>query len=135
MAEYRMTELEARNTNTNLQAYIGDAVYEVAVRERLIAGKKCGVDKIHRQAVRYVSADGQAKAIKALACGFLTETEVKVYKRGRNHRSSSRPKNANPRTYKIATGFEAMLGYLYLSGQDERLEAVMNEAIRVIEEE
>lgn len=130
-----MTPLEARNTNTTLLAYIGDAVYEVRIREMLVSRKKTGVDKIHRAAVKYVSADGQAKAAKAMAGGFLTEEEVKVYKRGRNHRATSRPKNADPRNYKIATGFEALMGYLYLSEQHDRLEEVMAEAIRVIEEE
>lgn len=121
--------------NSTTLAYMGDAVYEVRVREMLIEQDPHDVNKLHRMAVRYVSAAGQAKAMKKLADGFLTEEEVRLYKRARNHRSMSRPRNTDPRIYKIATGFEALLGYLFLAEESERLDEVIEEAIRIIEEE
>ena len=92
------------------------------------------VDRAHHTAVRYVSAAGQAKAAKAmLAEGFLTEEEEKIYKHARNHRSMSRPQNADPREYKIATGFEALLGFLYLSDDRQRLREIAAEAVRIVD--
>ena len=75
----------------------------------------------------------ERKALRALA-DVLTETEADVVRRARNHKITSKPKNADPVTYKMATAFEALLGYLYLDGQEERLQAVMERAARVIEE-
>lgn len=126
---------EIQNINSTTLAYMGDAVYEVRVREMLIEQDPHDVNKLHKRAVRYVSAAGQAKAMKKLADGFLTEEEVRLYKRARNHRSMSRPRNTDPRIYKIATGFEALLGYLFLAEESQRLDEVIEEAIRIIEEE
>ncbi|MDO4383658.1 MAG: ribonuclease III domain-containing protein [Eubacteriales bacterium] len=130
-----MMDQEIQNINSTTLAYMGDAVYEVRVREMLIEQDPHDVNKLHKMAVRYVSAAGQAKAMKKLAEGFLTEEEVRLYKRARNHRSMSRPRNTDPRIYKIATGFEALLGYLFLAEESERLDEVIEEAIRIIEEE
>lgn len=130
-----MMDQEIQNINSTTLAYMGDAVYEVRVREMLIEQDPHDVNKLHRRAVQYVSAAGQAKAMKKLADGFLTEEEVRLYKRARNHRSMSRPKNTDPRIYKIATGFEALLGYLFLAEESDRLDEVIEEAIRIIEEE
>ena len=130
-----MMDQEIQNINSTTLAYMGDAVYEVRVREMLIEQDPHDVNKLHKMAVRYVSAAGQAKAMKKLAEGFLTEEEVRLYKRARNHRSMSRPRNTDPRIYKIATGFEALLGYLFLAEESERMDEVIEEAIRIIEEE
>lgn len=130
-----MMDQEIQNINSTTLAYMGDAVYEVRVREMLIEQDPHDVNKLHKRAVRYVSAAGQAKAMKKLADGFLTEEEVRLYKRARNHRSMSRPRNTDPRIYKIATGFEALLGYLFLAEESQRLDEVIEEAIRIIEEE
>jgi ribonuclease-3 family protein len=88
---------------------------------------------MHREAVRYVKAAAQEQSLRALS-DELTETEADVVRRARNHKITSKPKNADPVTYKMATAFEALLGYLYLDGQEERLQAVMERAARVIEE-
>lgn len=120
--------------NPTTLAYVGDAVYELAVRTYLIRQYSTGVDQIHRKAVRYVSSEGQAKAVKQMAEGFLTEEEELVYRRARNRRATSRPKNADPRLYKLATGLEALIGFLYLAQEAERLEEVLAEVIRIIEE-
>ena len=129
-----MNRQKALQINTTTLAYLGDAVYEIYIREYVI--EKCVNDagKAHKLAVRYVSSDGQAKAAKSmLADGFLSEDEERLLKRARNHRTMSKPANADPKTYKIATGFEALIGYLHIIDEQERLSEIINEAIRIIE--
>lgn len=129
-----MTKDEIRKINTTTLAYLGDAVFEVIVREKIVTEKPGDVGRAHHTAVRYVSASGQAKAAKAMiAEGFLTDEEERIYKQARNHRSMSRPQNADPREYKIATGFEALLGYLYLADDRERLREIAAEAVRIVD--
>lgn len=127
-------ETKISSMNTTALAYVGDAVYELKIRELLLAKSRPDIDRIHREAVRYVSSEGQARAVKALMNGFLTEEETRLVKRARNKRATSRPRNADPRNYKLATGFEALLGYLYLAKEEQRLEEVMREAIKRTEE-
>ena len=120
--------------NTTTLAYLGDAVFEVIVREKIVTDKPGGVDRAHHTAVRYVSAAGQSKAARAMvASGFLTQDEVDIYKKGRNHRAMSRPQHTDPKEYKIATGFEALLGWLYLSDERERLREIAAEAVRIVD--
>ena len=129
-----MTKEEIRRINTTTLAYLGDAVFEVIVREKIVTEKPGDVGRAHHTAVRYVSAAGQAKAAKAMINeGFLTEEEEKIYKQARNHRSMSRPQKADPKEYKIATGFEALLGYLYLSDERQRLREIAAEAVRIVD--
>ena len=129
-----MTEKDIKKLNTTTLSYLGDAVFEVIVREKIVTEKPGDAGRAHHTAVRYVSAAGQARAAKAMvASGFLTEDEERIYKRARNHRSLSRPQNADPREYKIATGFEALLGYLYLADERERLREIAAEAVRIVD--
>lgn len=129
-----MDKKDINRMNTSTLAYLGDAVFEVIVREKIVTEKPGDVDRAHHTAVRYVSAAGQAKAARAMiAEGFLTEEEEQIYKRARNHRSMSRPQNADPREYKIATGFEALLGFLYLSDDRQRLREIASEAVRIVD--
>ena len=129
-----MTKTEISKINTTTLAYLGDAVFEVVVREKIVTEKPGDVDRAHHTAVRYVSATGQAKAARAMiASGFLTEEEEQIYKRARNHRSMSRPQHADPRDYKVATGFEALLGFLYLSDERQRLREIAAEAVRIVD--
>ena len=122
--------MNPRMMNTTALAFLGDAVYEVYVRNHVLASGQIHADRLHHLAVRYVCADGQAAALKAMmTAGFLTEDELALVRRARNHRSASRPKNADPVVYKLATAFEALLGMLYLEQEEERLEAVMAEAM------
>ena len=107
------------NSNTTNLAYIGDAVYEVYIRKRLFEGPFANTKILHRAAIRYVSAAGQAAALRAMF-DDLTEEEQRLVKRARNHRSATKPKNADPVEYKWATAFEALLGYLHLAGEEER---------------
>ena len=129
-----MDKKDINRMNTSTLAYLGDAVFEVIVREKIVCEKPGDVDRAHHTAVRYVSAAGQALAARAmLAEGFLTEEEEQIYKRARNHRAMSRPQNADPREYKIATGFEALLGFLYLSDDRQRLREIAAEAVRIVD--
>lgn len=104
-------------------AYIGDAVYEVYIREQLI---KKGIEKpnhLHKTATKYVSAKAQAMLMKVMleSDDFLTPEEKSVYKRGRNAKSVTSAKNTDIITYRVSTGFEALIGYLHLQQNEERL--------------
>lgn len=104
-------------------AYIGDGVYELMVRERIIARGNVPVNMLHKSTVSYVCAASQSKAV-ALISELLTEQETAVYKRGRNAHSNTIPKNADIQDYHRATGLEALFGYLYLTNQNERLKEI-----------
>ena len=124
-----------KNINTTALAYIGDAVYEIYIRKYCIEGGQHNVDALHKRAVKFVRADGQALAIKTMMKEeFLTEEEVSLVKRARNHKSASKPKNADPVAYKLATAFEALLGFLHLEGNSGRLDEIVDRAIAIIEE-
>ena len=130
-----MTEENIRNMNTTALAFLGDAVYEVYVRQHVLEQEKVHVDRLHRLAVKYVRADGQARVVKRLlAEGFLTEEEQALVKRARNHKSASKPKNADPVAYNLATAFEALLGFLHLRGEKDRMEEIIRFAFTVTEE-
>jgi len=108
-------------------AYIGDAVYEVYIREHLIKTGIAKVEELQKEAVKYVSAKSQAKILTYLMDNnLLTENELDVVKRGRNYKRTSHPKNTDIITYKMSSGFEAMIGYLYLTDKKDRLDEIMN---------
>ena len=110
-------------------AYIGDSVYELFVRTRLVFAVKGTVNKIHRTATGYSRSASQADVIHHIF-EMLTEKEHDIVRRGRNARSGYVPKNANVTEYRYATGFEALLGYLYLTGEFERLIDILNNAVK-----
>lgn len=101
-------------------AYIGDAVYEILVREHLVLEGDKPPEQLHRLAVSFVSATAQATAIKKIE-PILTQDETAAFKRGRNAKVSHVPKGASVAHYHNATGFEALYGYLYLTGQTQRM--------------
>lgn len=114
-------------------AYIGDTVYETYIREYLITkniNKK--VNDLHKSAVKYVKAKAQATIMHEIE-EQLTEEELRIFKRGRNQKSHTSPKNADIIDYKHATGFEALIGYLHLGKEKERLEYIIEEGIKIIE--
>ena len=110
-------------------AFMGDAVFEVYVRKRIVLASNMPVNKLNRQSTSLVKAEAQARMIKRLK-EELTETEYGVYKRGRNAKSNTSAKNASIKDYRRATGFEALIGYLYLDGQTDRLLEIMEKAVR-----
>ncbi|WP_416143831.1 Mini-ribonuclease 3 [Planococcus koreensis] len=116
-------------------AYMGDAVYEQAVREHLLRSGRVKPNTLHRQATTFVSAKAQAMVLKRLTQeGFLTEDELAVMRRGRNAKSGSVPKNTDVQTYNFSTAFEAVLGWLYLKERQERTDEVIRYAIEIVEE-
>lgn len=108
-------------------AYIGDSVYEVYIREYLISKGIVYVVDLQKEAIKYVSAKSQAKILDYLVNNnYLSEEEVSIVKRGRNYKRDSHPKNTDIITYKKSTGFECLVGYLYLSKNINRLDEIMN---------
>lgn len=108
-------------------AYLGDAIYEVYIREKLIQKGYIKVEELQSQAVKYVSAKGQAQILtKLLEENILTEEEITLVKRGRNYKRRIHPKNTDIITYKMSTGFETLIGYLYLNKNILRLEEILN---------
>ena len=115
--------MNPKEINTTALAYIGDAVYEIYVREHVLEASRkqafgAHVDALHKKAVRYVRADGQAKALRRMMKeGFLAAEEEALVRRARNHKSASKPKNADAMDYKYATALEALIGYWYLTAR------------------
>jgi len=129
----RMDKKEVKQINTTALAYLGDAVYEVAIRKYIMETGQYNADRLHKIAVRYVCAEGQALAIKRLI-EELTEEEQSLVRRARNRKITSKPRNVEPITYKWATAFEAFVGYLHLTEQQERLDWFIGRAIEIINE-
>lgn len=100
-------------------AYIGDCVYELYVRTYLIKDANHNVNKLHKSATKYVCCKAQAELYRKIE-NMLTDVELAVYKRGRNTKSHV-PKNSEMKDYRIATGIEALIGYLYIKGENERI--------------
>ena len=130
-----MIPAKVKQMNTTALAYMGDAVYEVYVRRHVMESGQINADRLHYMAVPFVRAHGQATALKEMMKANLTEEEASLARRARNHKTTSRPKNADPVEYKLATAFEALVGFLYLTGQEERLDQVMTRAVRIIRED
>ncbi|WP_418462296.1 Mini-ribonuclease 3 [Frisingicoccus sp.] len=112
--------LELRNYSPLTLAYIGDAAYELVIRSIIVEQGNAPVNKLHKRSSRLVKAKTQAEAAARLMDVF-TEEELAVYKRGRNARSHTMAKNAEMTDYRMATGFEAVMGYLHLKQDYERM--------------
>ena len=115
-------------------AFEGDAVYSMYIRRHLIFQGLTKPNQLHREATKYVSAKAQANLISLmLEEGILTEKEEDIYKRGRNANSHIKAKNTDIVTYRMSTGFEAVMGYLHMTEDIERLEELIDWCIRKIE--
>lgn len=101
-------------------AFVGDTVFDLFVREMLVCQANRPVNKLHKSATMLVKASAQAQAVAKIT-DILTEKELSVLKRGRNAHTNHKAKNADVQDYHYATGLEALFGYLYLSGETERL--------------
>ncbi|MDT2833361.1 Mini-ribonuclease 3 [Vagococcus carniphilus] len=116
-------------------AYVGDAIYEVYIRDFLIRSGQTRPNQLHRMATHYVSAKAQHYLIEAMIeADILTDDEKAVYKRGRNAKSHTSAKNTSVFIYRASTGFEALMGYLHLTDQKERLEELIGWSIKKIGE-
>ena len=105
-------------------AYVGDSVYEAYIRTYLVETTNLKPHKLHVNAIKYVKAKAQAEILKKIH-DSLTEKEQEIVRRARNTQNHHVAKNANPADYMYATAFEGLIGYLYLSNQKERLEAIL----------
>ncbi|MPW24749.1 Mini-ribonuclease 3 [Alkalibaculum sp. M08DMB] len=120
--------LEVKMMNPLTLAYIGDAVYEIYIRKYLIMNYTSKVNELNKKCVKFVRATAQCEAVISIM-DQLDEEELKVVKRGRNASPKTVPKNTQLIDYKMSSGFEALLGYLYLTGNIERLEYIIEKAI------
>jgi len=128
--------MNVKQMNSTMLAFVGDSYYDLKIRERLC---RQGINKphrLHQTAVKYVSAHAQAATVKQLVeTGMLNEIELDVVKRGRNTKSRSIPKNTDVLTYMYSTAFEALIGYLYLNEQFERLDQIIEFSIELKQKE
>ncbi len=134
LAEIKRTfncrEQDVRAYSPLTLAYIGDAVYDLVIRSVVVERANRSANELHKKTVRYVKADTQAKMIELLK-EHLTAEEESVYKRGRNAKSYTMAKNASMSDYRKATGFEALMGFLYLTGQTDRMICLIKQGIEL----
>ena len=125
IAEPKRTPEEVNLLNPLVWAYVGDSVYELFIRTNLVNNSNEKVHKLHVNSIKFVKAAGQAKILKAIE-EELTEEEKNIVRRARNTHIA---KNATQAEYAYATAFEGLIGYLYLTKQDERLKYILNRAL------
>lgn len=106
-------------------AFVGDAIYEILVREMLVCNANRPVNDLHRESVKYVSAQAQTAAFEKIKA-ILTDEEMTQFKRGRNAKVGHSPKSATDAEYHTSTGIEALFGYLYLTEQQDRIKELFN---------
>lgn len=127
-----INESDIKQMSPLVFAYMGDAVYEKYIREFVIKQGLCKNGLLHKKTIKYVNAKAQAEILCKIE-NKLTEEELDVVRRGRNSNPHSTAKNADVIDYKYATGFEALIGYLYLTKQHERLEEILLECTKVVD--
>lgn len=126
--DFDCKEVDIRTYSPLTLAYIGDAIYDLVIRTIVVERGNRSANNLHKKTVAYVNARVQAKMIDALE-NELSEEELAVYHRGRNAKSYTAAKNASIIEYRKATGLEALCGYLYLQGQQERMLYLIREAV------
>ena len=125
---------DVNNLSPLTLAFVGDTVFDLFVREMLVCQANRSVNKLHKCATEYVKASAQSEIINRLM-PYLTERETAIFKRGRNAHTRHKTKNASECDYHMATGFEAVFGYLYLSGDIERLRELFSIAVEKADSE
>lgn len=115
-------------------AYIGDAVFELMVRTRVVTGRLKKIKDLHRETVEVVRSESQARVLRAIF-SELDEREHDIVRRGRNAKSAPGNRNHDLFDYKMSTGFEALMGFLYLNGEVERLETLVSRALEIVLED
>ena len=129
----KLETVDPRTYSPLVLAYIGDAVYELLIRTKVINHGSMQVNKMHKKSASLVKAETQANIIKAIQ-DDLTEEELAVYKRGRNAKSATTAKHATMIDYRMATGFEALVGYLCLQARHDRLLELIQDGLEKIGE-
>ncbi len=125
-------DIDLVNYSPLVLAYIGDSIYEIVVRTCVVTKGNTQVNKLHKKSSSYVNAHSQALIIMSLM-DKLTDEEIRIYKRGRNAKSVTMAKNATVSDYKKATGFEALMGYLYLNNETDRMLELMKSGLDYLE--
>ncbi len=120
-----LTRADARKINAVTLAFLGDAVYALYVRDKLVRTAEGKAGELQRTASKILSAKGQSALLERVLPLF-TPDEEEIYKRGRNAKKATKSKNADAVEYARSTGFEAVLGYLYICGQNERIDALLS---------
>lgn len=128
MKQYSISDADVNQLSPLVLAYVGDTVYEVYIRTMLVSGGNIPVHQLHKRSIAYVKAKAQNDIVHRIM-DSLTEEEQEIVRRGRNAKSGTIPKNADVTEYKYATGFEAMLGYLYLKRRYDRLLEVLGMSV------
>ena len=128
LIERRNGKIDVDTMSPLIWAYVGDSVYELYIRTHLTNITKLKPHKLHIESIKYVKAGAQAKILEKLMYE-LTEQEKEIVKRGRNAENHHLPKNATVQEYMYSTAFEALIGYLYLTKQDERLKEILEKTI------
>lgn len=125
---FNSQDIKADMLNPAQLAYIGDAVYEIYIRNYLLSLGICKSSKLQQEAQMLVKAQTQSKALKLIK-PLLSEEENKIVLRGRNNKHKNKPQNATVEEYNNATGLEALIGYLYLSKRAEKIDKIINEIL------
>ena len=118
------TEMDVNMLSPLTWAYVGDAIYELYVRTNLVNNSKLKPHKLHIESIKYVKAKAQADILKRIE-NSLTDAEKDIVRRARNAENHHLPKNADPADYMYSTAFEGLIGFLYLTKQDERLKEIL----------
>ncbi len=126
---FQMKEASAKSYSPLVLAYIGDGIYDLVIRTVVVNRGNTQANKLHKKTSSLVKAASQSAMIDGLL-ELLTEEEMSVYKRGRNAKSATMAKNATMADYRKATGFEALMGYLYLDNQWERMVYLIKEGLQ-----
>ncbi|WP_066366289.1 Mini-ribonuclease 3 [Neobacillus fumarioli] len=128
--------VDAHQLNALALAYMGDAVFETYVRRHLLQSGQARPHQLHRKATKYVSAKAQCQILfRMMDEALLNEEELAVVMRGRNAKSGTVPKNTDVQTYRYSTAFEALIGYLYLTKKEERLNELVSKVFLYVEEQ
>lgn len=128
LIDRKRDEAEINTMSPLVWAYIGDSIYELYIRMHLVNNTKSKPHKLHIESIKYVKAKAQAEILQRIE-EKLTDKEKEIVKRGRNAENHHLPKNATVQEYMYSTGFEALIGYLYLTKQDERLKEILDMCI------
>lgn len=134
LTEFKIAPEEAHLYSPLVLAYVGDAVYEVFVRTLLVSESNAPVNKLHKKSISYVKAKSQSDILHRIF-DSLSQDEQEIVRRGRNAKSGTIPKNADVTEYKYATGFESLIGYIYLKRDFSRLTEVLRMSVSGVEEQ
>lgn len=134
LEQFKIEQLDVNTYSPLTLAYIGDAIYDLVIRSVIVGKGNTKPVQLHRATSRLVKAHAQSEMMHTLE-PLLTEKEADIFRRGRNAKSATMAKNASMSDYRRATGFEALMGYLYLTDQTERMMSLITQAVEVYDEE